>query len=99
MFYLIYRVIRKQTFCFGTLIASLILGMLGIQFVLAFLGNLGFINGEYIMPLPLVSSGGLYTVFNLLLIGVILSIYRFGDIAKDWIRLKQKEVTFYEQSA
>lgn len=88
--YITYKVVKRQTSNFGILVSTMCLSMLDIQFVLAFLGNLGFINGKYIMPFPFISSGGIYTIFNLFLIGVILSVCRFEDIAKDWIRLKQK---------
>lgn len=100
--YLMYRIVARQTAYIGTLLSYVILICFATQFTLAFIGNLGLINGQYIMPLPFISSGGIYTIFNLILIGVMLSVCRYEDIANDWIKLKRenaKEKKRYEQGA
>lgn len=91
--YLMYRIVARQTAYIGTLLSYVVLICFATQFLLAFIGNLGLINGQYIMPLPFIASGGIYTVFNLVLIGVMLSVCRYEDIAKDWIKLKNKKTT------
>ena len=91
--YLMYRIVARQTAYIGTLLSYAVLICFATQFLLAVIGNLGLINGQYIMPLPFIASGGIYTVFNLVLIGVMLSVCRYEDIAKDWIKLKNKKAT------
>lgn len=93
IFYLMYRIVARQTAYIGTLLSYVVLICFASQFLLAVVGNLGLINGQYIMPLPFIASGGIYTVFNLVLIGVMLSVCRYEDIAKDWIKLKSKKAT------
>lgn len=88
--YLMYRIAARQTAYIGMLLSYVVLICFATQFLLAVIGNLGLINGQYIMPLPFIASGGIYTVFNLVLIGVMLSVCRYEDIAKDWIKLKDK---------
>ena len=84
------RIIKKQTAYFGQLISCVIMVLFSLQFVLSILGNLGFINGNYIMPYPFVASGGIFTIYNLFLMGILLSVSRHQDIAKDWLKLKSK---------
>lgn len=83
------QIVRNQTARFGQLITCAILVLLCIQFILAFLGNLGQLNGNCCMPFPFIAGGGAFTIFDLLLTGLLLSISRNEDIAKDWLHLVQ----------
>ncbi|NMP37983.1 MAG: hypothetical protein GX051_07690 [Clostridiales bacterium] len=95
--YLLFRVSIKQVSYFGKLISGMVFILFSLQLTLAFLGNLGLINATYIMPLPFVASGGIFTLYNLLLIGVMMSVSRYEDIAKDWIKLKARKCTREEK--
>lgn len=90
LLYLMFRVSIKQVSYFGKLISGMVFILFSLQLVLAFLGNLGVINATYIMPLPFIASGGIFTLYNLLLIGILMSVSRYEDIAKDWIKLKER---------
>ncbi len=85
------QIIKKQTAYIGQLLSYVIMTLFSLQFILSILGNLGLINGNYIMPYPFVASGGIFTIYNLLLIGILLSIYRHQDIAKDWLKIKSEK--------
>ena len=88
---LLLRTIQKQTSDWAFLMASLCSALFAIQFICALLGNLGLIGSAYTLPFPWIAGGGIYTIFNAFLIGMMLSVHRWANLAKDWTRLKQKE--------
>lgn len=90
--YALYRVSERQNTIFGKLISFMISIIFTVQVVFCFLSSMGIVGGALTMCLPFVASGGSFTIYNLILVGIILSVSRNEAIAKDWIKIKSKEM-------
>lgn len=86
---LIYEVAIQQKTNIGRLTSYVILGILCVQMFGALLSNFGILN-RYFMCLPFMVSGGLFTIYNMILIGIMLSVSRNEDIVRDWIKYKEE---------
>ena len=95
LLFLVFRIGKRQNTDVGRLISHIIVLIISLQLLCAILTDIGVFNA-FSMCLPFVTSGGIFTIYNLLLIGVLLSVNRNEDIAKDWIRLKDKVAHSYE---
>lgn len=73
---------RKQKSILGTLVSTAIVLTLSCEILFYIMWNLGF---QLISPiaLPLISYGNVATIINLLLIGIMFSIFRNGHIIND----------------
>lgn len=80
----LYKAAWKQKNDIGRLLSVIICAILTFQFVGAVFSNVGIIV-NFSMCFPFIVSGGLFTTYNLVLIGIMLSITRNEDIVKDWI--------------
>jgi len=89
LFYLLYKTIKNQNTEIGKLLASIILMLFLIKITGTCLYELGILPGFH-TGFPFVTTGGAFIVYDLALIGIMLSISRNESIAKDWIRLKEK---------
>ena len=45
---------------------------------------------NFFMCVPFVVTGGMFIIYDMALVGIILSVNRNESIAKDWIKLKSK---------
>lgn len=72
----------KQKSVLGKLVSTSVLTTFTVQVALYVANNLGF---QLFAPLslPLISYGGTATVINMILIGVMLSVFRSGDFIRD----------------
>jgi len=71
----------RQKSVMGKLTAAAVLATLAMQTVLYAANN--FFPLFASLPLPLISYGGTATVIDMLLIGVMLSVFKTGDLAND----------------
>lgn len=85
---LIYEAALRQKTEIGRLTSYVILGILCVQMFGAVLSSFGILN-RYFMCLPFMISGGLFTIYNMILIGVMLSVSRNEEIVRDWIKYKE----------
>ena len=89
LLYCLYKTIIKQNTDVGYLISLSVFIIFSLQLIVGLLCNLGIIGGYFMIDFPLFPSGGSYLIFNLILIGVMLSISRNQEIAKEWIKLNE----------
>lgn len=89
LFYLLYKATKKQDTEPGKLLANIVLLIFVLKIVGTILSDIGVIP-NFFMCFPFVVTGGVYIIYDLSLIGIILSINRNESIAKDWIKLKNK---------
>ena len=89
LLYCFYKTIIKQNTDVGYLISLSVFIIFSLQLIVGLLCNLGIIGGYFMMDFPLFPSGGSYLILNLILIGVMLSISRNQEIAKEWIKLNE----------
>lgn len=89
LLFAVYKISKRQNTSIGYIMTIVILCILSIQLFSTILNNYGILM-RYEMCLPFIVSGGLYTTYNLILIGVLLSISRNEDIVKDWIKYKER---------
>lgn len=83
----------KQRSVLGLLVSLAVMMTFTFETVGYIVSNLGF---QLIAPisLPLISYGNTATIINLALIGVMLSVFRSGDIVKDKIGMKYTKNQF-----
>jgi len=83
----------KQKSVLGRLVSTSILITFTMQVVLYVAFNLGF---QLFSPLtlPLISYGGKATMINMILIGIMLSVFRSGDFVIDRITKREKNNRF-----
>lgn len=86
---LLYKISVQQKTDIGCLISLIVFFILSFQFICAIFCNFGIVR-YFTMCLPFIASGGLFITYNLILIGIILSVSRHEDIAKSWISYKEK---------
>lgn len=60
----------------------------GIKLVGTLMCEIGILP-DFNIGFPFVTTGGVFIIYDLVLIGIILSIIRNESIAKDWVRLKK----------
>lgn len=72
----------KQKNVLGRLVSTSVLLTFTIQAVIYISANLGFQFFSQ-LPLPLISYGGTSTVINLILIGIMLSVFKSGYLVRD----------------
>ena len=85
MFVLILRMfisVMKQKNAYGFLLSLSACLAITVQAVLFVLSNIGFIS-TFAVILPFISFGGIGFVINMILLGVLLSVYRRTDLVKD----------------
>lgn len=72
----------KQKSCLGLFVSASVMLTFTIQVIGYVIANLGF---QFTAPisLPLISYGKIASIINLFLIGIMLSVFRTGDIVKD----------------
>jgi cell division protein FtsW (lipid II flippase) len=72
----------KQKSILGSLVSTSVMLTFTLQVIGYVISNLGF---QLLSPisLPLVSFGGTATIINLVLIGIMLSVFKNGDIVRD----------------
>lgn len=89
LIFLFNKIITKQKTDIGYLISLIITVIIAFQFICAFFCNFG-ITYHFTMCLPFIISGGMFMIYNLVLIGIILSVSRNEDIAQNWIAYKER---------
>jgi len=89
LFYLLYKTVKKQNTEIGKLLANMVLMIFGIKLVGTLMCEIGILP-DFNTGFPFVTTGGAFIIYDLALIGIILSIIRNESIAKDWVRLKEK---------
>lgn len=69
--------------------AMMIFIVIAVQFLFSVFNSFGVFHS---IPFcfPFVASGGMFTIYNFILVGIVLSVSRNEDIVKDWIQLKSK---------
>lgn len=87
--YLLYRVTKKQNTEIGKMMAMMILIVISVQFLFSVFNSFGVFH-SISFCFPFVASGGMFTIYNFILVGIVLSVSRNEDIVKDWIQLKSK---------
>ena len=60
-----------------------------LRIVFTALSDIGVLP-NFFMCVPFVVTGGMFIIYDMALIGIILSVNRNESIAKDWIKLKSK---------
>jgi len=88
--YLLYKVCKKQNTSIGYLLSLVVFIILSVQFFTSMVCDAGLLT-DASMSIPFLASGGTFTAYNFGLIGIILSVSRNEDIAKDWIKFKERE--------
>lgn len=82
MFLLVKSALRQNT-AVGSITAWIVILSTGFQLASGILCNLGLIGARYMMTFPFLTGGGSFAIFNLVLMGVMLSVIRNEDIAKN----------------
>lgn len=90
LLYLMAKSALRQNTIIGSMIAWAVIIIIGVQFAFSMLCNLGIVSGSLMLSFPFLTGGGSFTVVNFVLLGILLSVCRNEDIAKDWIKLKSK---------
>ena len=72
----------KQKSVLGFLVSLAIISTFSVQFIVYITSNLGFWRLDS-LSLPLISYGGRALVTNMCLIGLLLSVFRTGDLVRD----------------
>jgi cell division protein FtsW (lipid II flippase) len=85
----------KQKSILGRLVSTSVLITLTIQVVLYVSYNLGF---QLFSPLtlPFISFGGTATIMNMILIGILLSVLKSGDLVRDNIRMGERKNNLFK---
>lgn len=89
LFYLLYRTMKKQNADIGKLLATMILLIFGVKIICTFVYEMGLLP-YFNTGFPFVTTGGVFIIYDMTLIGIILSISRNESIAKEWVKLKEK---------
>lgn len=91
-----FRLCVKQKSALGQLVSIAVMLTFTAQVVGYILNNLGFPLTDPI-SLPLISYGNMAMILNLFLIGVMMSVFRTGDIARDKkaiVVVREKRITW-----
>ena len=76
------RLSGRQQSNLGALVSRAVILTISIEIILYIVANMGFLLFSP-LSLPLISYGGGALVVNMALIGLLLSVYRTGDLVKD----------------
>lgn len=85
----------KQKNSFGYLLSlSACIALTG-QFFLFIISNLGIFTPFFSVTLPFISFGGTGFLANMILIGLLLSVYRRTNIVDDWIQMNSHNLKMF----
>lgn len=79
---------KKQKSVLGFLTCLAVLSTLALQCLIYIVSNLGMLIFSP-LSLPLISFGGQYLVINMFLIGLLLSVFRTGELATDTVSVRK----------
>lgn len=88
-FAILYRTSKKQDTEVGKLLTNTVLLIYILRIVFTALSDIGVLP-NFFMCVPFVVTGGMFIIYDMALVGIILSVNRNESIAKDWIKLKSK---------
>lgn len=80
---------KKQDTEVGKLLTNTVLLIYILRIVFTALSDIGVLP-NFFMCVPFVVTGGMFIIYDMALVGIILSVNRNESIAKDWIKLKSK---------
>ena len=83
------NVARKQKTEIGKITAWITFFIISFQLLGSIICNFKFF-GEMNISIPFLANGGVFTIIDLFLIGIILSVSRHEDIVKEWIKQKSR---------
>lgn len=83
------NVARKQKTEIGKITAWITLFIISFQLLGSIICNFKYF-GEMNISIPFLANGGVFTIIDLFLIGIILSVSRHEDIVKEWIKQKSR---------
>lgn len=86
---ILYRTSKKQDTEVGKLLTNTVLLIYILRIVFTALSDIGVLP-NFFMCVPFVVTGGMFIIYDMALVGIILSVNRNESIAKDWIKLKSK---------
>lgn len=89
LFAILYRTSKKQDTEVGKLLTNAVLLIYILRIVFTALSDIGVLP-NFFMCVPFVVTGGMFIIYDMALVGIILSVNRNESIAKDWIKLKTK---------
>ena len=89
LFAILYRTSKKQDTEVGKLLTNTVLLIYILRIVFTALSDIGGLP-NFFMCVPFVVTGGMFIIYDMALVGIILSVNRNESIAKDWIKLKSK---------
>lgn len=89
LFAILYRTSKKQDTEVGKLLTNTVLLIYILRIVFTALSDIGVLP-NFFMCVPFVVTGGMFIIYDMALVGIILSVNRNESIAKDWIKLKSK---------
>lgn len=78
---------KKQDTEVGKLLTNTVLLIYILRIVFTALSDIGVLP-NFFMCVPFVVTGGMFIIYDMALVGIILSVNRNESIAKDWIKLK-----------
>ncbi len=81
--------ILKEKSMLGTLVTLTTISMFTIQSIFSILANLGY-GLVFTTNVPFLSNSGTSMCLNAMLIGFMLSVFRTGDVVRDYLILPQK---------
>ncbi|MGB4311908.1 MAG: FtsW/RodA/SpoVE family cell cycle protein, partial [Natronincolaceae bacterium] len=79
----------KQKSVLGRLVSTAVLITFTMEIVFYVINNLGF--SIIISTLPFISYSGMSVIINMALIGIMLSVFKSGDIVKDELLLQKND--------
>ncbi len=77
----------------GRITAFLCFFVIAFQFICSLICNFTYM-GSMSLCIPFILDGGLFTIADLLLIGIVMSVSRHEPIAKEWMMYKEKESVY-----
>ena len=83
------NVARKQKTEIGKITAWITFFIITFQLLGSIICNFKFF-GEMYINIPFIASGGVFTLIDLIIIGINLSVSRHEDIVKEWIKQKSR---------
>ena len=89
LFAILYRTSKKQDTEVGKLLTNTVLLIYILRIVFTALSDIGVLP-NFFMCVPFVVTGGMFIIYDMALVGIILSVNCNESIAKDWIKLKSK---------
>lgn len=84
------NVARKQKTEIGKITAWITFFIITFQLLGSIICNFKYF-GEMYLNIPFLASGGVFTIIDLILIGMNLSVSRHEDIVKEWIKQKSRK--------